>query len=113
MRDWWLLVVMTVPLAVLWVLAVVDVAVRRRDLSLPVRVAWIVAFVLVSVVALAAYGVARPPRPVVRERRTGDGGDTRQARAVELAERRQRGELGDADYASEVSGLRATASAGR
>jgi hypothetical protein len=96
MSDWWTLLVVSIPLLVMWVGALVEV-VRRRDLAGRARVLWVLALLVVSLPALAVYAVLRPPR-ALRVSGAGDG----QQRAVELvvlAERRQRGEIDDAEFA--------------
>lgn len=100
MSGWWTLVVVAIPLIVLWVGALLEVL-RRDDLRARSRVAWLAAIVVVPLLSLAAYVVARPPRAL---RTSGAGGDD--ARALELvvlAERRQRGEITDAEFAAQLS----------
>jgi len=102
MSDLTLFVIAVLPLLALLVYALVEV-IRRRDLSRGHRVAWVAALLLVSVVGLAAYLIARPPRPVKSS--TGRV-DTSAAEALVLAaERRQRGESTDDEYRAEIASV--------
>lgn len=99
MNEWLLLVVVTLPLAAVWIGCLIEI-VRRRDLLRWPRIAWFAALVVVPLVALAVYVVLRPSRPVESLRR---GSSIEWAEAVvALAERRARGDLSDADYLSEL-----------
>lgn len=99
MSDVWLVVVIALPLLAMWIAALVEVA-RRNDLAGARKAAWIATLILVPVLGLAVYVVVRPPGAV-----RVSGGRADQARAetiVALAERRQRGEIDDSTYRSEV-----------
>lgn len=104
MSDWLIIVVVALPLIALWALAIVEV-VRRRDLGGGRTAAWVGALALAPLVALVVYIVLRPPRPVESSRTDAD--TTTAERIVVLAERRQRGELSDAEYRDEVRRIRA------
>lgn len=54
-----------IPLLLIWVLTVVDV-VRRHDLSASRKVLWALVVLLVPVVGVIVYFVARPPQPTDR-----------------------------------------------
>jgi hypothetical protein len=99
MNERLLLVLVGLPYLAMLLAALVEV-VRRRDLPVGRRVVWFAALLVVPVVALFAYVVARPPRSV---RISGSDGDPSPAEAIVLlAERRQRGELSDTDYAAGI-----------
>jgi hypothetical protein len=100
MSGWWTLVVVAIPLFVLWAGALLEVL-RRNDLRTRSRVAWLAAIVVLPLLGLAAYLVARPPRALPTSG-TG-GGDVRALELVVLAERRQRGEITDAEFAARLS----------
>lgn len=102
MNDLWAIIVIALPLLAIWIAAVVEV-VRRHDLSGPRKVGWVAVLILLPVVALAVYVVVRPPRSA-----RVSGGPADHARAetlVALAERRQRGEIDDDDYLTEVRSM--------
>lgn len=64
MSDFWywiLLILVAVPVVVLWLYSVTDVL-RRKDISGPVAVAWIVGIVAFPLVGAALYLVFRPSR---------------------------------------------------
>jgi len=105
MSEWTLLVIVALPLLALWIRSIVEV-VRRGDSSVTQRLTWIIILVLLPVVGLAAYIVARtPPKPRVSG---GDVDSGRAERLVLLAERRQRGELDDDDFRLAVAELEAS-----
>jgi uncharacterized membrane protein len=90
------------PLLALWAYAVGEV-IRRADLPGARRLAWVVALVLVPVLGLAVYVVARPTRSLYADRPT-TGLSTAES-VVRAAERRQRGELTDDQYLVEITGI--------
>ena len=99
MSEWWTLVVVAIPLLVLWVGAVLEVL-RRKDLRVRSRLVWLAVILVVPLFGLAAYVVSRPPRAL---RTSGEGaGDARALELVVLAERRQRGEITDAEFAAGI-----------
>lgn len=100
MIDRWVFLLVTAPLLMLWVASVVEVF-RRRDLSGPRTALWLVALLLVPLVSIAVYVVARPPRAVENGRARAD--TSRAEALVVLAERRQRGEISDEDYVTSVA----------
>jgi hypothetical protein len=103
MSEWTLLLIVALPLLALWIRSVFDVA-RRGDYSSTQRVAWLLILILIPIVGLAAYVVARTP-PTARE--SGGSGDPSRAEdLVLLAERRQRGELNDVGFHEAVAALR-------
>lgn len=64
MSDFWywiVLIVVAVPAVALWLYSVTDVL-RRKDISGPVAVAWIVAILVLPLVGAALYLVFRPSR---------------------------------------------------
>lgn len=102
MNEWTLLVVVVVPLIALWIRSVVEVA-RRQDYIATQRLTWVLTLVLLPVVGLAAYVVARTPPPV---RLSGGRPDAHRAeQLVLLAERRQRGDLDDDGFNDAVAEL--------
>jgi hypothetical protein len=54
-----------IPLLLIWVLTLVDLL-RRHDLSGPRKVLWALVVLLVPVVGVIVYFVARPPQPTDR-----------------------------------------------
>ena len=62
MNDWLLLILVSVPLIAGSIMAIVEVLLRRPDLSSARRLLWAVALVIVPYVSLLAYAVARPGR---------------------------------------------------
>lgn len=104
MSGWLIFVVVTIPFVVVWVAAIVEV-IRRPDLGRLRTVAWGVGLLLVPLIAVAAYVVARTPPPRSPQRGD-DTTDLRATRLVELAERRQAGTIDDATYTAEAQALR-------
>ncbi len=104
MSDLLVILVLAVPLFVLWAWGLWDVARSRHDLSGWRRVVWLVALLLLPVIALAAYLLTRPP-PDRRQRPLVDENVEVAARIVSVAERHQRGELTDDQYRSEIREL--------
>lgn len=103
MSEWVLLLIVALPLVALWIRSVFEV-VRRGDYSATQRVTWLLILILIPVVGLAAYVVARRP---LTPRVSGERGDSSRAEElVLLAERRQRGELDDAGFHAAVTALR-------
>lgn len=102
MSDWIVLLIVLVPFLALWVAAIVNVG-RDPARSVGRRVVWAAALVLAPVIALPAYVILRSP-PVVR-RSGASGASPRLQRFVELAEARQRGDMADDRYRSEVAAL--------
>ncbi len=103
MSEWLLLLIVALPLLAFWIRSVFEV-VRRGDYSATQRVAWLLILILIPIVGLAAYVVARTP-PTARES-GGSGDPSRGEDLVLLAERRQRGELDDAGFRDTVAALR-------
>ncbi len=87
------------PLLALWLYAFAEVL-RRSDLSNARRITWLIAL-LMPIVGLAIYIVARPPRAMYAERPTTDLSVAETI--VRAAERRQRGELTDDEYLAEIT----------
>jgi hypothetical protein len=58
-------VLIAIPLLLIWVLTVVDI-VRRHDLSAARKVLWALVVLLVPIVGVIVYFVARPPQPTDR-----------------------------------------------
>lgn len=105
MNEWTVLVIVVVPLVALWIRSMVEVA-RRQDFIATQKLTWLLILVLFPVAGLAAYVVARTPPPV---RQSGGRPDAHRAeQLVLLAERRQRGDLDDAEFASAAARLRAS-----
>jgi hypothetical protein len=99
--EWWLLILAAIPLLLLWLLALSEVAWRRR-LPIPRRIAWTVALVIVPLPSLAVYIIVRPPRTrplgTWRSPSRRRGGTGRAASLVLLAEAHASGEVDDAAY---------------
>ena len=102
MSDTWLLIVVAVPLYLLAIWALIEVA-TRRDLSGGRRVLWVLALLLVPAVALAVYLAVRPPRRIVRLVEANPAGSDTAEAIVTAAEARQRGALDDDGYRSVVA----------
>lgn len=98
-REVLVVVLVSLPLVVLWVSAIVEVL-RRRDLATGRRLVWVAALLVFQIPALAVYVVVRPPRPV-RMSRVAVGTERAEA-LVTLAEQRQRGDVTDAEW---ITGL--------
>jgi hypothetical protein len=60
-----LAVLIAIPLLLIWVLTLVDL-VRRRDLPTSRKVLWALVVLLVPVLGVIAYFIARPPQPTDR-----------------------------------------------
>jgi hypothetical protein len=58
-------VLIAIPLLLIWVLTVVDI-VRRHDLSTSRKVLWALVVLLVPILGVIVYFVARPPQPTDR-----------------------------------------------
>ncbi len=120
MSRLFVLVVAGLPLLALWLYATVEVL-RRRDLARSRRIGWLLVLLLVPVVGLGLYVVARPPRAQSARRVAGlagagpgagrpgagrAGAGLAAADAIVLAaERRQRGELTDDEYGAAIAAV--------
>ena len=103
MSGWVLVLVAGLPLLALWIRSIVEVA-RRPSQGVGWRAIWLLILVLLPVVGLAAYVVARTPRSAGRSAdRTGSG---RAEQLVLAAEQRQRDDLDDAGFRDRVAELR-------
>lgn len=103
MSDWVLLLLVALPLLALWIRSIVEVA-GRSDSSGSQRLVWLLILILIPILGLAAYVVARTPP---KSRVSGGNSDSRRAESlVLLAERRQRGEVDEADYGEAVAAFR-------
>lgn len=101
MSDMWVLVIVALPLIGLLAGAVMEVA-RRDDLARLRKAMWLGALLLIPIFGLAFYIVVRPPRA----EQVGVDADASNAEAVVLlAERRQRGDLTDTEFHSEVAAI--------
>jgi hypothetical protein len=60
-----LVVLIVIPLLLIWLLTLVDLF-RRHDLSTGRKVLWALVVLLVPVVGVIVYFVARPPQPTDR-----------------------------------------------
>ena len=96
MSDLAIAVLAGLPILVATVLAVVEV-VRRADLTVTRRVAWLVVLVFVPVVGVAVYALVRPLRTPTATMHD-DTGPSDAERLVVAAEQRQRGEIDDAEF---------------
>jgi hypothetical protein len=103
MSEWVLLLIVALPLLAFWIRSVFEV-VRRGDYSATQRLAWILILILIPVVGVAAYVVARTP-PKIRVSGA-SGNSSRAEELVLLAERRQRGDLDDAGFHGAAAALR-------
>ena len=95
------LLVVGAPLLALSLYALGEVTLRA-DLSGARKLAWVAAL-LVPGIGLAIYVVLRPTRALYAARPTADLSVAE--RIVRAAERRQRGELTDAEYLREVQAI--------
>jgi hypothetical protein len=106
--EWWLLILAAIPLFLLWLLALSEVA-WRRGLPIPRRIAWIAALAFVPLPSLALYIIVRPPRtrPLGTWRSSSgpQGGTARAASLVLLAEEHAAGEVDDAVYDATIRDL--------
>ncbi len=102
MNGWVLLVVVGLPLLALWISAVVEV-IARHDLGAGRTMLWLAVLLLVPVLGLAVYVVARPPRRPARSVTATPSSDAEQL--VLLAERRQRHEITDGEFRAAVARL--------
>jgi hypothetical protein len=94
------LLVVGAPLLAVWLYAAGEV-IRRADLPGAHKLVWVVGLVLVPVLGLAVYVVARPTRALYAERPTADL--SKAESIVRAAERRQRSELTDNEYLVEIT----------
>jgi hypothetical protein len=60
-----LFVLIAIPLLLIWILAVVDVL-RRGDLRASQKALWALVILLIPVLGVIAYFIARPPEPADR-----------------------------------------------
>ena len=101
MSDVWVLIVVALPLIGLLVGAVIEVA-RRSDLTRLWKFVWLGALVLIPIFGLAFYIVVRPPRA----EQVGGPTDVSNAEAIViLAERRQHGDLTEAEFHIELAAI--------
>ncbi|MDG1267453.1 MAG: PLDc N-terminal domain-containing protein [Ilumatobacter sp.] len=103
MSEWVLLVIVALPLSAYWIRSVFEV-IRRGDYSLTQRAAWLLILILLPIVGLAVYVVARTPRPVHLSGARGHPGQAEEL--VLLAEQRQRKELDDVGFYEATAALR-------
>ncbi len=102
MNEPWVLVLVVLPFLALLARTVVEIT-KRSDLSKPRRIGWITLAVVVPVVGVTVYVVVRPPKgPGAGHEHVAAG---RAEAIVLLAEQRQRGEIGDEAFRSEVSSI--------
>jgi len=102
MSELSVLAFVALPYIGLLVWSIIEIS-RRADLDTAGRVGWLALVVLLPVVGLAIYIVARPPKGA---QLSGGRADASNAEAlVVLAERRQRGELTDDAYEIEVAAV--------
>jgi uncharacterized membrane protein len=105
-----ILLLTAIPLFILWAAALSEVVWRRR-MPLPRRIGWLVALLVLPVVALAAYVLVRPSRTesLVALRWSSHPstratvGTERAAALVLAAEQHARGELDDERYGEVVA----------
>jgi uncharacterized membrane protein len=95
------LLIVGAPLLALWLSMFAEV-IRRPNLSGAQKAAWLIAL-LVPIVGIAVYVVARPSRAMYAERPTIDL--SLAETVVRAAERRQRGELTDDEYLAEITSI--------
>ena len=100
--EWIVLIVITLPFVVVWAGTIIEV-IRRPDLRGIRVVVWVFALLLFPLVSVAAYVVVRRPRPKGIDSTTGP--PTRAERFVELAERRQAGQIDDVPFRAEAAEL--------
>lgn len=60
-----LLVLIAIPLLLIWVLTLVDLL-RRHDLSTGRKVLWALVVLILPVIGVIIYFIARPPQPTDR-----------------------------------------------
>jgi hypothetical protein len=101
-NEWVLLVIVGLPLIAVWISTVVEV-IGRQDLRIGRTLVWLAVLVLVPVLGLAVYVVARPPRRPARSATAAPSTEAEQL--VLLAERRQRDELTDDEFRAAVGRL--------
>lgn len=102
--DWPVLLLVGLPIVVAVVLAVVEV-IGRPDLGAGRTAIWVVALIVLPVVAVATYVIVRPVRGPRNDSQDGAVSPTSE-RLVEAAERRQRGELDDDGFRAVVDTIR-------
>ena len=101
MSEFWIFVIFALPLAGLLIGAIVEV-VRRGDLTRSHKAAWLFALVFIPVFGLGFYIVVRPPRT---EQMVGEADVSNAEAIVLLAERRQQGELTEAEFHGEIAAI--------
>jgi hypothetical protein len=101
MSEPFVLLVVGAPLLALWLFAFAEV-IRRPDLTGTRRVAWFFAL-LVPIVGLDVYVIARPTRALYVERPATELSVAETV--VRAAEHRQRGELTDEQYLAEINSI--------
>ena len=105
--DFWeffLLLVVFIPLAIIWVAAVFDLF-KRDDLSGVAKALWLLAVVLVPIAGVVVYLIARPKPPATV---TGTAGPSDQSVAQDLGqlkELHETGALTDDEYAHAKSSV--------
>jgi predicted membrane channel-forming protein YqfA (hemolysin III family) len=105
--DFWeffLLLVVFIPLAIIWVAAVFDLF-KRHDLSGVAKALWLLAIVLFPVVGVVVYLIARPKPPATV---VGTAGPSDQSVAQDLGQLQdlyQSGAITDDEYAHAKSSV--------
>lgn len=95
-----LIALVLVPLLVLWIVALLDILVRRRDLSVGGKAIWSVLVIVVPYIGLLIYAALRPPRsptPTGGEDQTAAGSAIRQL--ARLVTAHEDGSITDEEFA--------------
>jgi hypothetical protein len=114
--EFFLLLAIFIPMVMLWIFTLTDLA-RRADISGVAKGLWAVAVVILPLVGMLVYFIARPtepemqPDPEVRMREITEGADTSSMidQLEKIAELHESGILSDQEFASAKAKLLDTA----
>jgi len=107
--EFFLLLVVWIPLLLLWIFTLVDLF-RRKDLSGLAKGLWLLAIVLLPIFGMLIYFITRPPSPeeqeAARQYYRNAAGDVDVTDQLErLAELRDKGVLTDEEFTREKDKL--------
>jgi hypothetical protein len=92
-----MLLIFVVPLIVLFCYAVYDV-VRRHDIRVLHKSLWLIAFIVIPIIAPLVYLVIRPPGTTAQEAAMAGDEASRTKELMDLADLHDRGKLTDAEF---------------
>ncbi len=99
------LVLVIAPLVVLWVLAIFSILVRRPDLSVALKAAWMAIVVLVPYLGVLLYAGLHPPRSTYNSNNGDDASAGAILRLSALVDAHNGGTIDDAEFTTEKAAV--------